>query len=366
MTRLDEIDYDALQHITTYVSSHITLVALSSVNKKLYYVASYEPAWEALCKLALDDEQYAQQCASVAQGTNWCGWRTTYSVRYQAVVMQKVVSFIQTTLVGTSRIEKSALKNLVNLDLSTTCIGREGTKKLAKSLRGNHILEKLDVSNQMMVESVTELVDVMLSMKRLRYVNLSDNRLGPDGANSLRRLMEANRLCRLDACKNFLGLQGAKTLSEASLKKPYNLCLLLDRNGFTDSSLPFFAKLAPKLSSLSLRTNMLTNSGLLTLAPLLKNVPTTFDSLDLSNVSDDYAIKAFNVIKPSTVKILKDACKRVQEGEVKMEVEDSKSGPDRSQKSPQLDNAQFRKHRKEPLVILSEAKKGVDSSCCFM
>eukprot|EP01061_Rhynchopus_euleeides_P020027 TRINITY_DN32778_c0_g1_i1.p1 TRINITY_DN32778_c0_g1~~TRINITY_DN32778_c0_g1_i1.p1 ORF type:complete len:378 (+),score=129.07 TRINITY_DN32778_c0_g1_i1:245-1378(+) len=375
--RLDELPRDALQHMTTFLNCHKTLVAMSLTSEALSVAAEYDPAWEGLCRLALEEEEYARQREEVESGMDWCGWKTVYSMRHQAAVMQKVVTFIRTTLIGGAqkKIDKKALSSLINLDLSRTCIGKDGAVKLAIALQGNYVLEKLDVSNQMMSEGINPLVDVILTMKKLRYVNLSGNRLGPDGAVGLRRLIDSNRLSRLDACDNFLGARGARTLSDAALKKPFSLCLSLDNNDFRDEGLAHILRIAPKLSSLSLRCNRITSVGVDPAVEFLKAAPRSFVTLDLSNDPPAggsgaggaaAAAKSANVIKSSAAQRLRDACER--------KVPDKHAGKaggtvvptDSSGEGGDTQGARLRTPHAQPRVILSAGKKGSDSGSCSL
>eukprot|EP00754_Rhynchopus_humris_P039702 Rhum_TRINITY_DN22815_c0_g1::Rhum_TRINITY_DN22815_c0_g1_i1::g.176145::m.176145 len=285
----NDLPQDSLRNILSFTGCPRTLVAMGAVNTRIAYLADDDSAWEALCRRDLPREDYAAHETELRHGQDWCGWKTVYSMRSQTKVMRKVVQFVKTTVAAPSfqRVDTTPLSTLINLDLSKTCIGKEGAVKLGAALKGNYVLEKLDLSNQLMGDGVARLADVVLSMRRLVYVNLSGNRLGPDGAHSVRRLVSANRLRRLDVADNHFGAEGCRTIASASVpaRAPASLALVVDKNGSGNDGFEALLGLAPRLVSLSVRDNRITSDGARAAVAFLEAAPASFEFLDLSNAA---------------------------------------------------------------------------------
>eukprot|EP01063_Lacrimia_lanifica_P018295 TRINITY_DN25220_c0_g1_i1.p1 TRINITY_DN25220_c0_g1~~TRINITY_DN25220_c0_g1_i1.p1 ORF type:complete len:350 (+),score=103.33 TRINITY_DN25220_c0_g1_i1:64-1113(+) len=326
---MERIPHDALVHLCSYVGCHRALVALGALHSNLYWSAADDEVWWPLCRRELDKGMLERAEHDRAVGVGWCGWRTLYSAHYQRHVMRKVVGFIKTAVMseGVSfhrPIPTMELSGLITLDLSNTCIGQTGTERLCSALKGNHVMESLDLSDQLMKTAVSSLVEVLLSMPRLRYVNLSGNRLGPQGALSVKRMLESGALTRLDLKENYFGAEGAAIVAsgivqgapaKAAVKRArpavpavHRLALTLDNNNIRDDGFAALAAKAHALRSLSVKDNALSKVGLAQAVAFLEAAPGHFETLDVSNAGSNP--KLFNQTKGKWCDALERACAR--------------------------------------------------------
>eukprot|EP01064_Diplonema_japonicum_P031554 TRINITY_DN5699_c0_g1_i1.p1 TRINITY_DN5699_c0_g1~~TRINITY_DN5699_c0_g1_i1.p1 ORF type:complete len:353 (+),score=57.79 TRINITY_DN5699_c0_g1_i1:60-1061(+) len=299
---------DVWRLILTYVNSHNTLCSMCMVCWQVNPLACEDDLWEEWCRRnLLTKEEYEQRKTEIAHGMSpWRNWKTTFAVKAQAKTMENVVSFIHTTLMSKgSRVDPKPLSRLINLDLSKACIGPDGAKILGVALVGNRTLERLDLSNQMMKEGFGRVVDALVTMPKFGSINLASNRLGLDGAQSVRRMLLSSTLRRIDLQNNFFGPSGAALIADGIKKKKPPFHLNMDYNQILDTGFQTLLLKAPYLSSLSVKDNSVTAASVSLASEFLKDAPGYFEYLDLSNTPGHHDKRSANKFKTTHRKTLK-------------------------------------------------------------
>merc|ERR1712048_1461112 len=114
-------------------------------------------------------------------------------------------------------------KNLKSLYLGVCRLGNEGVRPLLQGpLKTHPSLEHLSLTyNRLTAPSVNYLNEALAANKALKYLDLSGNSLGPEGAEALVKGLKANKgnLEKLSLAQNQIRHSGCRTLTMFFLSK---------------------------------------------------------------------------------------------------------------------------------------------------
>lgn len=149
-----------------------------------------------------------------------------------AVVPAAVGAHVQTLYLGCNGIGEGGACTIAGqllaspgvvqaLWLKRNPLGEGGTRAIAEVVREGTVLRTLDlVQTGLDAAGLAELVDALLTGRRVTRVYLGGNRLGPEGAAHLARLVSAGVLAELYVPAAFLGDAGAAALTEGLRSAP--------------------------------------------------------------------------------------------------------------------------------------------------
>jgi chromosome segregation ATPase len=102
---------------------------------------------------------------------------------------------------------------LHSLEMRGNSIAGEGLKHLASALRGQNFVRTISLEWNNIGDSIGNLLDVLSYSSSLQYIDLRNNRIGPDGASAIARFIENSpSIAKIDLRWNELGVLGGKKL----------------------------------------------------------------------------------------------------------------------------------------------------------
>jgi hypothetical protein len=163
----------------------------------------------------------------------------------------------------------SALKvcNLFLLDLGNTKIGDIGAVGIAKALRFNSTLDRLELDENQIKDIGTNSLAWALQLNTtLKILALGNNQIGDDGAKNLAEALRSNTTLQiLELGNNQIGDDGAKNLAEALRSNTTLKTLYLGKNQIGDQGAEALAEALEKnltLTSFDLGENQIINKVL--------------------------------------------------------------------------------------------------------
>jgi len=110
-----------------------------------------------------------------------------------------------------------------HLELRGNNISGLGLRYLSTCLRGPCYIKGLSLEWNNLGDSLSSLADSLAYNESVKFLDLRNNRIGPDGASHLARMLETNSsITKIDLRWNEIGARGARALVEV-LKKPSKL-----------------------------------------------------------------------------------------------------------------------------------------------
>ena len=247
------------------------------------------------------------------------------AMRSEATAVSIVKSFV--TVVNVSgRISRDcethprlAMRFIDECKLFSETLNTDLAELFGKSLKLDDMDFRYDTSYWIM-GSFSTLILALKVNTSVSSLDLSENSIGAEGANSLSQaLRENNFLTSLNLSKNSIGDEGANSLSQALEENDFLTSLDLSFNSISDKgakSLFQALKVNYSLTSLNLSDNSIGYEGAKSLSRVLRE-NTSLTSLNLSwnSISDKEASSLSQVLRRNTSPTLKLSFDRIEDEE---------------------------------------------------
>jgi Ran GTPase-activating protein (RanGAP) involved in mRNA processing and transport len=196
---------------------------------------------------------------------------------------------------------------LRTLDLSINKIGPEGASALGEALKVNAVLTtlRLDV-NKIGAEGAIAIAEALKVNAVLTSLDLVGNNIGGDGAKAIAKALKVNAvMTTLDLGGNNIGVEGAKAIAKALKVNAVLTTLFLGGNNIKDRGAIAIAeslKVTAVLTSVDLRVNSIGDNGAKAIAEALKvNAVMTTLVLNINNIGVEGAIAIAEALKVNAV-----------------------------------------------------------------